>query len=333
MSSHLVSVELDDPRWNELVSASPGALPVHHPGWAQLLADCYGFRAFGLLLENGGGLPMVEVRRRWVSLPFTDSCPPIATDVSRLSVALDGLRRELGLSSIEVRDRLEGPDVHQDPTAVTHTLDLSGGAESVFAGFHKSQVQRSIRKAEKSELELRRAASERELTHDYYGLHLQTRRRQGVPIQPRRFFRLLWQRMIAPGLGYVSLAYLDDVPVGGAVFLSWNGAVIYKYGASDPKFLKLRPNHLIFWDAIRDACENGSHTFDFGRTDLENRGLREFKSGWGATEEPLVYSTISDEAPRPSSRSRLGGVSRGVIRHSPSFVCRGLGELFYKYAA
>jgi len=56
MSADLVTVELDDPRWNELVSASPGALPVHHPDWARLIADCYGFRAFGLLLAAYGVL-------------------------------------------------------------------------------------------------------------------------------------------------------------------------------------------------------------------------------------------------------------------------------------
>src|SRR4051794_41068573 len=87
----LVRLALDDPAWAALVAGSPAAPPFHHPAWAQVLADAYGYRAF-VLAEAGGddggpvaGAPFLEVRslagrRRWISLPFTDSCPPLAPD-------------------------------------------------------------------------------------------------------------------------------------------------------------------------------------------------------------------------------------------------------------
>jgi hypothetical protein len=128
------------------------------------------------------------------------------------------------------------------------------------------------------------------------------------------------------------LAYSGSIPVAGAVFLTWNGTVVYKYGASDPDYWKLRPNHLIFWTAIRWACEHGYRVFDFGRTDLDNQGLRDFKSGWGATERPLVYSLLADRPPKPPS-GRLSHALEEVIRRSPPWVCRAVGELLYKYAA
>ena len=92
----------------------------------------------------------------------------------------------------------------------------------------------------------------------------------------------------------------------------------------------MRPNNLLFWTAIRWGCENGDTLFDIGKTDLANTGLREFKSGWGAKEMPLAYSTLSPEPPR-SITGKLMPILQKVIRNSPLWVCRAMGELLYKH--
>ena len=63
---------------------------VHHPDWTRLVARCYGFRAFALAVSDAAGviragLPVVEVRHfrggpKWVSLPYTDYCPPLVSE-------------------------------------------------------------------------------------------------------------------------------------------------------------------------------------------------------------------------------------------------------------
>ena len=82
----MIELDLDDPRWLELLDRSPAANAFHHPSWAKLLGECYGYRMFALArLDDGGrvdaGLPVAEVRsfgrRRWTSLPFTDECTPL----------------------------------------------------------------------------------------------------------------------------------------------------------------------------------------------------------------------------------------------------------------
>ena len=40
------------------------------------------------------------------------------------------------------------------------------------------------------------------------------------------------------------------------------------------------------------GCENDYSTFDFGRTESGNEGLREFKRGWGTDETTLSYAVI-----------------------------------------
>ena len=91
----------------------------------------------------------------------------------------------------------------------------------------------------------------------------------------------------------------------------------------------MRPNDLLFLEAIRWGSENGYSHLDFGRTDFQNTGLREFKSRWGAEETQLVYSF---SAPVPDVEDgHLMSLAHNVIRHSPLWVSRLSGELFYRY--
>ncbi len=336
-------LDLDDPRWLAFVSDSAAATPFHHPAWARLLSESYGFHAFAMVSEKdgaiSGGLPVVEVKRplgvrRWVSLPFTDHCAPLVADRDReqfLAAAIGQAERS-GIRQIEVHAPLEGPEIHLRAEGVIHTLQLDPDPDLIRRSFHKSQVIRSIKRAEGAPITVRRAASAADVADVYYGLHVRTRRKQGVPVQPRRFFELLWAHMLSRGLGFVLLAYTGTTPIAGAVFLAWNGTVTYKYGASNPDYLHMRPNHLIFWDAIRWSCENGFHTLNFGRSDLHNQGLRDFKSGWGAREEDLYYSGIGGDPLGVPMEGMLAALAH-VIRRSPLWVTRSLGEILYPFVA
>ena len=215
---------------------------------------------------------------------------------------------------------------------VVHTLRLEPDAEAVRRTFHRSQVQRGIARAQRDGVLVRRGTERADLLDTFYSLHLITRRRQGVPIQPRRFFELLWARLLSEGRGELLVAHLADRPLAAAVFLRRGGRIVYKFGASDPSAWDLRPNHAIFWEAIRTGCEDGAEELDFGRTELGNEGLRSFKSGWGTEERALVY-TFLGAAPSEDPSGRAQRVLGAVIRNAPPTVCRVLGERLYRYAA
>ena len=97
-----------------------------------------------------------------------------------------------------------------------------------------------------------------------------------------RFFDLLASGLIEQGLGFVLLAYKDDECLAAAVFLHWQRTLTYKYGASVADGLKLRPNNLLFWTAIRWGCENGYTVLNMGKTDLANTGLRGIQEWLGS---------------------------------------------------
>lgn len=339
-----LTLALDDSRWTEFVDANPAATPFHHPSWARLLSLTYGYRASAVVVTDPegavlAGMPVLEIRtlsrrRRWVSLPFTDECPALAAagvGQEDLPVLLATALERLHAPAAEVRGFLDGLHWHTDADAVVHELGLDPDADSVRRGFSRSQVIRNIARAEREGVTVRRAAGDEDLAA-FYALHTRTRRRQGVPVQPRRFFELLWSEVIRPGHGFILLA---DAPgrqaVAGASFLVGNGVTIYKFGASDVESWPKRPNHLIMWTAIREACVRGDVRFDFGRTDLTNHGLRTFKTGWGAVERPLRYSRC---LPRQLDRTEPlpARALSGAIRRSPTWVCRGVGAALYRYA-
>jgi len=334
-------LDLDDPRWSAFVESRPEATPFHNPTWASLLAECYGFRTFAFVLgvddKIDAGVPMAEIRsltgkKRWVALPFTDALAPLGPParVSELTRALDRQRSEEHIRSVEIR--ADAPEGVRSVRGLAHVLHLTLDPEALLQTFSKSQVQRSVTRAAREGVNVREAEREEDLLETFYELHLLTRRRQGIPIQPRRFFSLLWERMIAPGLGSVLIAEIRGQAVASAVFLAWNRRVVYKFGASDRRAWGSRPNHAVFWDAIRRACASGMRELDFGRTDPGNEGLRAFKAGWGTEERPLVYTTFGDTHTSPGS-GRAGSVVAATIRHSPRWVCRVLGETLYRHAA
>jgi CelD/BcsL family acetyltransferase involved in cellulose biosynthesis len=335
-------IDSSDGLWEDFIKSQSNATIFHHPAWLRLMQECYGYRPFVVVLRDANGnicagLPMMEVnsiftRHHWVSVPFSDHCAPLACDSSTLKKLTDALTfqaYEPGAPKMEIRwDLNNQPDIRSSAEYVLHTIPLESAVEIVEKRIHHSH-RRNIKTAQAHSVQIKFGTSLEDV-QAFYSLHLQTRRRQGVPIQPYHFFELLHKRLIAQGLGFVLLAYEKEQCLAGAVYLHWNDTLTYKYGASRSEDLSLRPNHLIFWNAIQWGCDHGFTRLDLGRSSIENAGLREFKSRWGARETALFYTNLPRESNRISN-NRLMDMMHVVIQKSPVWVCRLSGEILYKY--
>jgi Acetyltransferase (GNAT) domain len=336
---------ITDARWPDFLSRAREAGPFHHAAWLELLARSYGYpmRACCLLDDAGAitaGLPVALVggplrKPRLAALPFSDHCAPLTTGddpalADELLGALDELRSELGMA-LEVRAPIGSRAGAQVVDSYwLHEIALEPDAEEVVQRFRrKSQILRGVRRAEREGLTVERRTDAAALA-DFYGLHVGTRRRQGVPTQPKSFI-LRFADLFDLGLGFVMVVRDGDRPVAAAVFLAFNGRLIYKYGASDPAALGKRPNNLLFLDAIRWGCANGMQSIDLGRTDIGHESLREFKLSWGAEERTLEYHELADGERRPEG-SGLARRAAPLIRRSPPVVSRLIGEALYRYA-
>ena len=117
----IATLPIDALDWKRFVHSQEGALAYHDPAWGLMLAECYGFRPFALGLVGGGrilaGVPVVETRtlrrrRRWISLPFTDHCPPLGVTASasrEFAAGLDGFRRHASVERLDIHADVSGP--------------------------------------------------------------------------------------------------------------------------------------------------------------------------------------------------------------------------------
>jgi CelD/BcsL family acetyltransferase involved in cellulose biosynthesis len=339
------SVELDplaDPAWMDLVTRSPAATVFHHPGWLRLLRTTYRYEMTACVVLGDEGTPLAGVPvaavssrltgRRLVALPFSDLCPPLVSEDAAIW-APGALRDALGAFQarhgvpLEVRGT---GDVlgraHGGERFRHHVLPLASEVATVERGIAKPQILRGVRRARREGLTAR-VATDRNALDAFYRLHVATRRRLGVPTQPRRFI-LGFEALFARGLGFVLLVNRGQQQIAGGVFLTFGDTLLYKYGASDARFLGLRPNNLLFMEAIRWGCAHGMRRLDFGRTHWDQEGLRAFKLAWGAQEHELRYRHIGGVPGGPRATEMLGP----VIRRSPPAVGRAIGELLYRHA-
>lgn len=329
-----------DKRWIDFVEAFPQANIFHHPNWIDILSECYGYQSFVIALINEqsricAGLPFLDVDslltgRRWVSLPFTDYCLPLYSDQDAYVNFSDELIKLAAGTSLEVRWELPtNPLIQQNSQHVWHTLNLDRKLDAIYGAIHRTQRQ-NIKTAEKNGIQIEWGKNLNSL-HEFYRLHCLTRRRQGVPVQPWRFFELIFTRLIDPGMGFILLAYHQDQCLAAGLFLNWQKSLIYKFAASSDSGQDLRPNHLINWTAIRWGCDHGYQRFDFGRTDCANEGLRTFKIRWGADETPLIYSHVQEKTTHSTNNGKSASLMNTIIKRSPTWVCRLAGEVLYRH--
>lgn len=335
-----------DQRWESLVTTAPDALVFHHPSWMRLLSEEYGYEIEAWTLSDGervvAGLPVARVQsrltgRRLVALPFCDVCGPLCgpeadpSAEAELLDAIESMRRDIGLP-LHIHDQIRGLSSSQPSQAFFHhVIPLDEDPAKVEAGFTKSHIKRGARKAERLGLRVERR-TDVDALDSFYRMHLETRRHQGVPVQSRAFIRR-FATLFEQGLGHVALVIEDSgEAVAAAVFLTFNGTLTYKFGASHRAALNKRPNNLLFLDAIHWACASGLRQLDLGRTDLDNPGLRDFKLSWGAAEHELTYTWLSDTV-----RSQPGGglprIARAAIRRGPPVLGRMAGKVLYRHIA
>ena len=329
--------------WDSLVATHVQSSFFEGAAWAQVLNETYGHRP-NYFCEISDGrlhrlLPCMEVSsavtgRRGVSLPFSDFCGPLSEDgsVKPLFEAAMEYGRERKWRYLECRNHCDdwSSERAASLTFHGHVIELECGEDELFKRLDGA-VRRGIRKAESEGLRVDFSTSP-EAVSEYFTLHCLTRRRHGLPPQPFRFFRNIARYTLARGHGFVATARLGQKPLAASLFFHSGSEAIYKFGASDYAFQKMRPNNLVMWEAIKRCAASGLARLHLGRTSLGNEGLRQFKLGFGAREERIEYRKY-DFTKRAfvTSKERSEGWFNRVFRSLPLPALRLAGEVLYPH--
>jgi lipid II:glycine glycyltransferase (peptidoglycan interpeptide bridge formation enzyme) len=211
-----------------------------------------------------------------------------------------------------------------------HDLELYADTDKLYRNV-KDSNKRNIRKAQREGVTIARSR-ELDAVRTFYQMHCLTRKKHGVPPQPASFFERLYDHVIRPGHGQVILAAHLGRIIAGAVYLHFGREAVYKFGASDSRYLHLRPNDLIMWEAIQWYCREGYARFCFGRTEPDNEGLRQFKSGWGAEEKVIRYFKYDIRRKEfVVGKAARASVSAMIFRRMPAPLLRIAGAMLYRH--
>ncbi len=337
-----------DKRWDEFVSNQVNSTIFHTSAWARVIKETYSYLPQYHIAEDQSGkliaaIPfyLIDSRltgRRLVSLPFSDYCWPLGEDtaVTELTGAVKKEVTGKAASFLEIRGWQNGGPADQLYLKARHynlyyLLQLEKDTENLSRRMHHS-VRRGIKQAEKRGVSVRLTRNMEDVER-FHRLHVTTRKKLGIIPQPYAFFKSVYNHLISRNLGFTVMADCEGKTVAGVVFLAYKDTLYYKFNASDENYLTRRPNHLVTWEAVRYACENGFNYMDFGRCAPEEAGLRVYKQRWGAKEIDLPYYYYPEvkgitAVPENSARHRAMRLFSHIV---PEFVFKTAGSLLYKH--
>jgi hypothetical protein len=338
-SLQIVPLERARTVWNELAATHSEATLYHRAPWLEVLQRAFGVRPSVAILRDSTSIhagcllarSANPLRRSLISLPFSDFCPPLAVNESAYDLLMSGLARVQTQSRLEIR----GGSASTPWQVLDHfqrwSLDLSRPFQAIERAADR-EVRRHVRRARTAGVTIECSKSV-DAIETFFMLQLESRRRLGVPSQPRKFFRLVHE----------VFAQLDSIEVWLASHRGKHIAAVVVLRDGDDLHAKWSAriagspdgaSHLIFMSIAERHAER-ARALDFGRTDSRNHGLSRFKREIGAEAFALPYSYFPT-APSVTSAENLTGLwqtASRVWRVLPLPVSRVINNVAYRYLA
>lgn len=289
--------ESDKELWDRYVMSSDNATGYHLTGWKDVIERSFGHKALYLLAEKKGSLqgvlPLVRLKsllfgNYLVSLPYfnyggicadTEECfGELLEEASRLASAE-------GAAYIEYRHTRRSTRGLPEKTAkVCMHLDLPGSEDALWSTF-PSKLRSQIRRPSKEGLQARIGKAEE--IDSFYSVFAANMRDLGTPVYSREFFRNIIR--VFPESSWICTVYTGDGrPAASGFLVGFKKKLEIPWASSLRSLNHLSPNMLLYWTALRFACEQGFRSFDFGRS-TPGEGTYRFKEQWGAKPVPLYW--------------------------------------------
>lgn len=330
------------PDWDGLILDNKDYSFFHSSLWARILNETYKYTPLYFIKKENKSIktlvPLMVVRSwltgtRAVSLPFSDFCPLFFESDPPLQPTIDYIL-QYGLQNnwkyLEFRSGCLPNNEISSASFYEHELFLDKNETDIFSSLSNS-TKRNIKLAKNKEVKTRISNSEIELDQ-YYKLHCETRRRLGVPPQPIKFFKNIYKYIINKKEGFIIIASYKGQDVAGMIFLQFGKKAYWKFAASDYQFRKIKANNLLLWESIKWHLQNGYEKINFGRTELDHDGLRNFKLGWNAVEKNQKYYRYDFGLKKfVGETNEIHKNFDAIVRKSPIIFLRSIGKIIYKH--
>lgn len=309
----VVTLNLDDAAQvaaaEAFVAGRPDGTPFHRPAWLKAIARGTGNQGAMLAAvapsgQIAGLLPLTHMKSRLfgqalVSAGFAVDGGILADDpvvIAALASAAEGLARERGVGSIELRGGTSpgrGWSVHEGshlgfvrPIAADDEAELIAVPRKHRAELRKALANPALRVEVGRDTRLIRA---------HYDVYAESVRNLGTPVFPARLFR---EVLSAFGEDADILLVLEgDRPVSAVLTLYHQGRVMPYWGGGIADARRLRSNELMYYRLMGHGRARGMRVFDFGRSKTGS-GQAAWKKSFGFDPVPLTYHSWSANGER-----------------------------------
>lgn len=327
--------------WDEFVRSAPGSVHYHLSGWRRVLESTYGNRTAYLMARAADGrirgiLPMAMAggfpfSRHLVSMPYLSYAGVCAESPGAARMLVHEAQRlgqELGARHLELHNLVE----HSAPdTAIATNLDkvrmvlaLPGDADALWKQLN-TKVRNQTRKAMKAGFRIETGGAE--YLDAFYSVFAENMRDLGSPVHRAGLMHGMFREF--PQNVRLVMLFREQEPVGGAVVLRFRDLVEVPWASSRREYFRDCPNNLLYWEILRQCCEQGAKIFDFGRS-TQASGTYKFKEQWGAKPVPLYWQYVlpPDVAPPDPSHSGRGAqLMVQVWQKLPLSIANTLGPM------
>jgi CelD/BcsL family acetyltransferase involved in cellulose biosynthesis len=297
--------------WSAFVEDHPGATVFHTAEWARAVETAFGYEPrHALVIDRSGavravvpGFVVADGIGHSVLNPFCEYGFPLIDDNTADAAVLSVLRngdtrvvKDAGWSSVSGYNTAGYGGVS---TGSSIRLSLDQPFETLQESAFTTDVRRCVRTARDHNVSVTDGT-----IADFYPLYLETMRRLGSPQFPERFFTVL-----ADVLGEsvaVVLAERNGEPIAGVFLFEWGDTTMVWAPASKRAHWEHRPNHLLYAEAIKRACDAGRSVVDFGRS-RRGSSVHGFKAQFGGFDYPLMSFVTP---PHRATRASLDGYGR-----------------------
>lgn len=320
--------------WNNYVSTSNETTIAHHLGWKCVVEDTFDHRPFYLMAYRQkrivGLVPLFLVDskifgRFLVSSPFL-TFGGIACEDEDVAQALLAKAAEIGRNHrvhyIEIRNRNQYLCLpHTKSDFHTLVLDLEPGIKNIWDSCLRPTTRRNVRIARREGLEVVEC---QKYLDTFVDINARNMHRLGTPAHGSTFFQNILKHFPESTL---LMAGSGHSWIGGTLLVHFKDTVLMPWIGSRQEYLSMRPNNLLYWEAIKHAIHGGFRWIDFGRSKWDSGTFR-FKFQYGAQPLPIYYQYYLHRANKIPEIDPSRPTFRPLItawRKLPFFVANSIG--------
>lgn len=303
--------------WRSFVTDHPHATAFHTFAWKRAIEASFDYsQTFLFVTDSQTGERVAAVPGFTISgplgsnvvNPFCEYGYPLIGDSVAAKSVLARLRdaspfsgpiiiKERELSGVQGYHRSSYAAVE---TGITFRLQTTASFDTVRERAFNRDLRKSVETAREHDLEVT-------VCNDidaYYDLYTTTMARLGSPPFPRSLFAALAE--FFEDRFRMRLVHDTGPPIAGLVTLEHNGTRYVLSNVSNSEYWEKRPNELLYYTMIEDACNGACSLVDFGRTEPDST-LSDFKRKFGGETARLMSFVYP---PRYVTRASVSGYKR-----------------------